>query len=253
MPYNKESVINHSDVTTGAYTAPLPSHATGDMLFVLIVRDGNNTSAVTTTETGWVELPFADNTQSSYVCLWYKIATSSNETNPEFTSGVNVHWYSNAVTIGDAVSVNIHDSSNLNVGFGSHPYPSVTSTSNDNLIIYGFGCNDETIMLPNYTASQSLAVATTVPEFLTLNLNGELYLDYQETAGLVDSFETFSFKDTIRGILFTVVIEGTGSLTKPLGMNEAPVEYICMGEESGTDVLGGTWNNDPSNDLSYFF
>lgn len=65
-------------------TVTLPAHATGDLMFLMaFVRDADDTASITVA-TGWAAVtgfPVDRGTSSRY-WLWYKVATSSSETNP---------------------------------------------------------------------------------------------------------------------------------------------------------------------------
>jgi hypothetical protein len=76
---------------TGAIVVTLPTHVTGDLLVVQIDQNTNATFSGITT--GWVALRAAQASGTVLTqALYYKVATSSSETNPSFTPSKTLTW-----------------------------------------------------------------------------------------------------------------------------------------------------------------
>jgi hypothetical protein len=99
MAYIAASLQTAESTASTTYTVNLPSHATGDLLLVLVVQDGGGTEITVTT--GWTRIGTQAQVSGNRSVWAYKVAASASETYPVF-SGANDEWAGLAITVKDA-------------------------------------------------------------------------------------------------------------------------------------------------------
>ena len=172
-------------------TITLPTHSTGDML---LVRYAIKTAAISTTTltcgtTGWTKLgQYANGTTNSgngtgsvLLGVFYKVATSSSETNPVITSSATI---AQAGGVAIAYQKGASESWSTPVGAGGPDTTSGTShsatiashiscTTGDLIDFFTGICDDTTMTVPTFTqASATLNAVVEYPATAGIDTSG---------------------------------------------------------------------------------
>lgn len=161
MAYISTSLSEAFDPASTSITlSALPTHQTGDLLIIGVINDVG-TIATSTPTSGWAVIGTQAGFASIRHTVWWKIATSNNETPPTF-NGSSGTWCAQTLVIKDFDPVtpfNLNQRTDHAAAF-NFTIPSVNTTTNRTLVLYTFGArgtNKPLIYPDNATAQERIS------------------------------------------------------------------------------------------------
>jgi hypothetical protein len=135
------NLLNENYPVSASIELVLPEHEVGDLLFACLAQ-GSLVNPITTSSSGWQMLGTSADAGNGRMAIGYKVVESSNEPRPVF-SGTNVNWATSVLVIKDFDETNIFDVDQIDTFInpinGIIPYPTITTTKADCLVIYAMG------------------------------------------------------------------------------------------------------------------
>lgn len=211
MPY----IVDKSEDTyvsnTSSITAKLPTnYSVDDLLIICVSQDGGGT--VISTPTGWTLIATQSQDSATRQAWFYKIVTVVPEVDPVFT-GSNDQWTYTVIAIRDVdTTTPIHLSTKTAwSGAGPHPTASLTTTTNDCLILYSFSMDYAYSMtndVPSAWVDISKLQATAIASIIGYK--------QQQNAGIVPIINMIPETSSEGGARFTIAIKNKtgGSIAK---------------------------------------
>lgn len=202
VPNSIVSAVNEAVSTTQEVV--LGEHQVDDYLVVAGQQDGGTVAI--TISAGWTEIPAGQAASgSSRQAIFYKKATSSNEANPTLT-GRSETWNVVSMTIRDADLTTFIDIDSRTdwSSTGTPSSPSVTTSTDDCLLLYFLGADGRRKALP-----ETLGDATYISKTAVLGGGGNLQVAGYSQAGVagIQPAVTWQHEITIEGgNAFTVAV-----------------------------------------------
>lgn len=172
MAYVVNSTNTPVSAAGTAFTVALGAHQTNDLLLAFVVQNGG--TGTISAPGGWTIIGTQAAGGSVRSVFAYKLAASSSETNPQFTSSLSAEWSGGALVVRDADTGTLFDGTAVRVDTASATTlvsGAITTSYDGSLVITGWGVdsgstwrgllckmNDATCSLKQTSAAVSHAV-----------------------------------------------------------------------------------------------
>ena len=203
MAYIVRSTTEVFDVAALTATPALPEHASGDLILCCVTQDGG-TGTISTGSTGWSIIGTQAGSGGARQVWAWRVAASSSEPDPVFSSTLSEDWVINTIIIKDAdTTTPIH--ANVRVDFnnpvnGVIAVPTTTYTNNNLLVFYSIGSDGAPLTLVNKSD------ATYVERQVGLGVTSEVTWRNAYTAAASPAFNVIQTVSTEGGNVWLIAI-----------------------------------------------
>lgn len=235
--------FNTTSTASTSFQCALPTHQTDDLLLFFATKNGNG-GAPFTAPAGWTAITFADYTSAGAANgAFWKIATSSSETDPTVTSTSSDQWSGYTVSVKNADTTTpiqgVGEHNELNWRIQSGVY---TTTATNSLLLYYVGGDQPRQHLADPTSDPIIFISN----LLGTGVSSALGWSFRQSTGAAPRPNWYrDRRDDIMIMTIAINDDGSGDVPGYIGESDNQLELIhpILGTQTDTHWAGSFSTN----------